>query len=687
MSNPRNILGKFDTYAYHHILIATNSTSTAEELAKTSEITTLQHPFQKPKYTTRTVQNVPDGKYVTLIDGMTDTRFFIGDLNWNNIIAAEPHLKDGIPQSTTMSTDGEMEIMEPFGAKFLNVLSNICNADQLDTDPTGLVFLLKTIFVGHNTKGTTEMITNVRPFMFVAYDIAAVFDNSGAKYKMSFVGLTNGAGKLPQPQKIFEGLSFESKPTLKGTFTALEEAVNNKYQRFKGKAIKEFAASTEIFETAGLSEQDKLVYAQNYLVDNYRDVQYKIIATDYEDEARYPSGDIENDRVKTKIKNDSISFNFGDDVGVEEIINLLMKTSSGVLDDSKGVASDEFPGKRKYIYKIISTLKSTPTEYIIEYHIKRYAMDIGPYEQQAKNGEIVPKPGQSIEFNYIFTGKNVDIKSFDLKMEMGMAFFQIAATSNNVPTQDSTTAGNRSYPFRGPGSKWPAGTDIERRGKAPLFLGTTLKQPFARNTTRPIDSAGFQALLDRHASLESISASMIIYGNPQLLDELSILPSELINGETEEPEEGATVNPRWISAPTLIKVNVKMPEDPNNLVNTTYEDFWYTGYYNLMEVENNFSEGEFTQKLGMFSIPMEDPLEKKSDDPERDREKWEDPGAIVGTIQAAGEIVGQEVFEFVENVKASFSDDKTIDQKEREKNNTRKDRTNKFSRGRNSRNN
>jgi hypothetical protein len=180
---------------------------------------------------------------------------------------------------------------------------------------------------------------------------------------------------------------------------------------------------------------------------------------------------------------------------------------------------------------------------------------------------------------------------------------------------------------------------------------------------------------------------MIIYGNPQLLDELSILPSELINGETEEPEEGATVNPRWISAPTLIKVNVKMPEDPNNLVNTTYEDFWYTGYYNLMEVENNFSEGEFTQKLGMFSIPMEDPLEKKSDDPERDREKWEDPGAIVGTIQAAGEIVGQEVFEFVENVKASFSDDKTIDQKEREKNNTRKDRTNKFSRGRNSRNN
>lgn len=594
MSNPQNILGKFDTYAYHHILMVCDSTQTAEALAKTDEITTFQHPRGAAnRYAAREVK---DGKYVTLIDGTTDARYFITNARWSTIIAQDPHIgKGNIPQSTTMATDGELEIVEPMGASFLNRLTEIC--DDLETDPVGLIFLIKTIFVGRNSNGYSEMITSVRPMMFVAYDITALFDSSGAKYKMAFVGLTNGAGKLPQPNKIFEGTSLELKPSLIETFQALEDTINNKYSDFKKKAAAEFAKT--------LKTDNADVEARTFLIENYRDVKYKIIASDYKDTTRYKAADIENIRQADKVFGATV--NFGPEVGIEEILNKIMMTSSGVVADGKAP-------KDKFIYKIVSTLRSTPTEYILEYHINRYQQAVSPYEQQRVDGQIKPLPGQSLEFNYIFTGKNVDIKNFDIKMEMGMAFFQIAATTNNVPAQEQAKNGNTSSMVQTTGGDQVASTGEKLRGRTPLFLGTTLQATPMRNTKRPVDSAGFQALLERHAALENVSANMTIYGNPQLMDEMAILPSEVASEQkqSEDPQDGGTVNPQWLSVPTLIKVNIKMPVDAND-VNTEYENFWYAGYYTLLEVENIFSDGEFTQELGMFSIPISSPLEAVTD--------------------------------------------------------------------------
>jgi len=592
MSNPQNILGKFDTYAYHHILMVCDSTQTAEALAESTEITTFQHPRNGVRYSARPLK---DGKYVTLIDGTTDARFFITDARWSTIIAAGDTIGKGdLPQSTSMTTDGELDIVEPMGASFLNRLTDIC--DELETDPVGLIFLIKTIFVGHNANGKTEMISSVRPLMFVAYDISAIFDSSGAKYKMSFVGLTNGAGKLPQPNKIFEGLSFVIKPTLTKTFESIEASINEKYKGYKERAATEFAKT---LEDVALDQRGST--ATRFLIDNYRDVKYKIISTDYDS---YPAGDIEHIRIKDKL--DAPTVNYGGDVGIEDILKRIMASSSRVV-------ADKNDPEEKYIYKIISTLRSTPTEYIIEYHINKYKQAISPYTQQQKDGNVVPLDGQSIEFDYIFTGKNVDIKTFDIKMEMGMAFFQIAATTNNIPAQEEAISGATSHMVHTTGSTDVASTGMKLRGRTPLFLGSTLKNQMSRNTTKPVDSASFQALLERHAALENVAANMTIYGNPQLLDEMSILPSEVGAKQTEDAQKNATINPQWLSVPTLIKVNIKMPVDAND-VNTEYEQFWYSGYYMLLSVDSVFADGVFTQELEMFSIPIGNEIDSLTDE-------------------------------------------------------------------------
>ena len=605
MSKPQNILGKFDTYAYHHILVVCNSTTAAESLATVRDITQFQHPRNPTeRYKARDIGST-GGKYVTLIDGMTDARFYITDVRWTNYISDDGIIgKGNMAQSTTMSTDGEIEIEEAMGASFLNRLTDI--SDELDSDPVGLVFLLKTIFVGRNANGLTEMISTVRPIMFVAVDITAVFQSSGAKYKMEFVGIFNGAGRMPQAQKIFEGLSFNMKPTSLGdTMESLQITINDAYLGFKQKAIKDFAKTfTELKEGAAIAE------AAVFLHENYRDVKYKIVLDDVylKDKDRYKAGDISN--VRNAETTEGTTVNFGTNISVENILSSIMAACDGVLQDSNGNGTpvntfDKKPSK--YTFKIISVLVSTPTEYIIEYHIIRYLQAEQAYSQQLKNGEIIPLPGQSIEFNYIFTGKNVDIRDFDIKMEMGLAFFQLAATTNNVPSQKTITDGPKSQTVNVGGDSTVANPGRKTRKSTPLFLGTTLSKPQMRNTKRPIDSAGFQAMLDRHASLENISASMVIYGNPQLLDEMTILPSEmaLSTPQTEIPVKDKTINPQWMSTPTLIKVNIKMPVDTND-VNTEYEDFWYTGWYNLQVVENIFSDGVFTQELGMFSIPISD---------------------------------------------------------------------------------
>ena len=305
------------------------------------------------------------------------------------------------------------------------------------------------------------------------------------------------------------------------------------------------------------------------------------------------------------------SFNYGDNIGVEEIIKKVMASSTGVIDDGTGRGTKD--GK-KYIYKIVSGLKSSANKFVVEYHVKKYELAVVPFDAISKGENYKPADGQLITFNYIFTGKNVDIKNFDIKMEMGMAFFQIAATTDTLPDTKTPVEGKVATNVKTGGSAVVAGDGKTIRPKTPLFLGSKMKQPMARNTRNPGDSAHFQSLLNRHAALENIEAKMLIYGNPQLLDEMLIVPSKLGEQETEKPTKDATVNPRWLNSPTLVKVNIKMPVD-NNDVNTEYEDFWYTGFYSLFAVKHIFNDGEFLQELDLMSIPVAEKLEEKKDTP------------------------------------------------------------------------
>ncbi len=614
MSNPSNILGKYRSYSYHHVLLVCNSTATADLLAESTDITVYQHPIDPElRYKERALFRNKENLYITLIDGTTDARFYIMNASWESVIAMDNYIGDGaVPQSTSMSLEGELSIMEPLGANFLNVLSKSC--DYLSTDPVGLIFVLKTIFVGHNEDGTTDMLSTVKPLFFMNYDITAIFDSSGAKYTMSFVGITNGLGKMPQVQQTVSGFSYKFDPSksLTETLEHVGVKISESYDQYKASALTDYAKT--LYEKGkkegtAVSTDSAVTDSINFFDSKYRKVAYSITAEDYKD-GNYKAGNNTNERTENTVGNSTISF--GASVSIETIIKKVMSTSLEVVRDSK----QNSEGKR-YIYKIVSGVNSSLADFTVEYHVKKYEMIMMPYDAAFQGKIFKPEPGQSLEFDYIFTGKNVDIREFDIKMEMGMAFFQIASTTDTIPNRKSLKKGINGEAYKATGANAPASDNKVKRTLTPLFLGSQLKAPQARNTKNPIDSASFHALLNRHAALENVEARMTIFGNPQLLNEMQIPSKELTKQGIEPPEKNKTINPKWMNVPTLVKVNVKMPVDAND-VNTEYRDFWYTGYYTLFAVKHIFDAGEFTQELDMLSMPVADELDDKGDDPKKD---------------------------------------------------------------------
>lgn len=118
-------------------------------------------------------------------------------------------------------------------------------------------------------------------------------------------------------------------------------------------------------------------------------------------------------------------------------------------------------------------------------------------------------------------------------------------------------------------------------------------------------------MLARHAALENVHTTMLIHGNPQLLDETTILPTDLARRQTEDKKDEETISPTWMKLPSYVKLNIRMPslEETGDYT----ESFWYDGYFQMLFINNMFNDGKFTQELEMFSLPFGDAFDVVSD--------------------------------------------------------------------------
>lgn len=651
MSNPPNRLATARSYSYYHVLAICDSTSTADQLANSqladiwnhadvnsvaqdsSQLSPLLGPFS-PKPINGA------GKYVVLINGSTDANYVITKVSWMtaSAVAAVPG-----DRGTSIANEGYLQVSEPKGVVFLDQVARCCVA--LGVDASQAVFVLKTFFVCHSFSGQpngeyTEIISDIPPLNFIASEVLGSFTEAGGTYEIQFVTVGNGTTRLPQYSKMANSINIAAQPSLEQTIKKLQQHVNDNYQRYYDGVYQQIKQASE---SKPESEQ---------VLKSLRKVKYVI-------DVGLPYQDSNNKQTKYTVSNQLQQFKNGTHCGdpsqitlptstsIEQAINTIMLMSPQVHRDmTEGDGEDHI----KYEYKIHSTVISTPTkdgennniEYTVYYRVERFMTPRNiTYDvdfNQSKSEQQTNKPNydselfqdisnNTIEFDYIYTGKNIDILDFDMKINHGLAYLQTATLANTF----------RSQTERAPSRVTQAATqDVNNQGirfgdslvQTPIFFGSQIKTPIWTNQQNPGTAIQSAYTISKHASLEVQAVSMTIVGNTQLLGTTNQTSSSQYLSTSSDPNAIGQQYSQygrdsalggWTFTPVYAKVNVKMPrtnddyalfvggrdgkKTPNtNSIDYTI-DFWFDGYYYIKAIEHTFDNGLFTQVLQMIGLP------------------------------------------------------------------------------------
>lgn len=653
MSNPPNPLSQYHTYSYHHILLACDSTDTAEALQKSNELVTFRRdstqvntttdPFGK--YKPRTFQNV--GKYSIVINGMEDSDLVIDKVKWSSVTAASAG-SNGVDRFSTMTVEGEMYIEEPRGVKFMNIMAEV--ADKLGSDPNGIVFALKTIFIGHvspsaaftlnsnqastinfaRTNDIFDPITNVRAMLFFMYDITGEFTIQGGKYKIGFAGLNNGATKQKHIMRAAQQISVNFNGlTLADGLKKLQARINEQYDEyFEG--IRKKVENTNAGAGRKLKFNGRKV---TYIIEVEQPYGIVTRRTEnglpiYKGDSEYKIDDFAIQNTDKGKKDEAGTINFGDTLSVEQAIMKVVNHCSKIKEDAVYSENKEINKKTKWVPKVVSTIKSNSNEFKVIYKLRRVL--------EARSnviGAVLNRTNDStnnltndiernlLTLDYFYTGKNTDILDFDIKMEMGLAFFQTLVTTETLPKETDAPKGKGPYQKESSLGVYSVKTKVDEkqgennkeghppiRPRTPIFFSTKFNDRLTKNSKDPALSTKFQQLLNRHAALENLAAKVVIHGNPGLLNSNNKQPSEVSEHEDRTQTKSNVFSdpfPFWETTPAIVKLNIKMPSDRED---TDFSlPFWYQGFYYCYAIEHLFESGTFTQALTMVSLPISNP--------------------------------------------------------------------------------
>lgn len=642
MSNPPNRLASFRSYSYYHVLVMCDCSQTADVLAKSTDLNVWQHATQDTRvaddrpftrdlgpYSPKKIEGA--GKYIVLINGSTDASFVIETAQWTSATGASAVPGD---RATSIAVEGSLRISEPKGVAFLDQVVKCCVA--LGVDSAQVVYVLKTFFIGFRddeqvTSGSgnrQDFIGDIPPVNFIVYDVTGSFTEAGGTYEMQFVAAGHGAARLPQYSKAVNSMSLTAGDSLQATLTALQTNINTSYQQYFDCVYQQVQATPG--DTAPLL---KSLRAVKYVIE---------VGSDYCDanEMKYKVSNQSQQYKNTVGCGDAAQITFPAHTSIETAISTIMMMSPQVQADM--TTGDAATGV-KYEFKIHTALVSEQAsdaeegviDYTVYYRVERFmspkTISYDPAfevlqqdEQQVKSDPRYAQIRQNIiEFDYMYTGKNIDILEFDMKVNMGMAYLQTATLANTFKSQLERAPNRQMQPSAADlnGHTVRFGSIVQ----TPVFFGSQIKSPSMINSQNASDTIQSAYTLTKHASLEVTDVSMKIIGSTQLLGSTNRTTSSKYVVETanrvqefEELKEGNFAD--WSHAPAYVKIKIKMPRENDDFAlftgqSTTGDprtdpgitdyarDFWFDGYYYVVGIEHMFDQGEFTQVLQLLGLP------------------------------------------------------------------------------------
>ena len=591
-----NRLANYATYSYHHILVACDSTDTAKELLQDVQkyavdmfdvddrlgddvfsCTESSADVLKSIYSRTTPKG---GKFCPISNGLNSCRYTVSKVSWKSSL-----METGSDRTvTTVAEEGELEILEPLGVSFYNTIASIGKA--LGAEQAGMIFLLKTVFVGipDTNDQIPEFIYDVRPMLFVGFDIHTTFGTQGSTHVFKFVSVKDGAAHSPQITAIGNTAKFNVNvgDTLYNTLKLFVQKLNDMYAAY--------------VEKMRISGKDC-----GFDPDACKKIKYvlEVAADDPQTGPGYdnPKYIIDNLTAWQKDSKGGYNMDFGANVNVEDCIYRIMKSSSQAMTEKIG---DDM-----ITFKITNNYEVTKDEIVVTYKVLKYRWPAAYVDNYGKivvvsdSERIKNMQDSSIEFDYIFTGKNIDIEEngFEMKMDLGVAFYRSVMVSNAVPqNQDEctglgygTTPGTSSS-----GGETKVNPNLRTDDIKPIIYPPTYNKDTqcANTSSLRLITNNFRSILSNYAAMQNVTARVTITGDPDLI--MGPYPDESINAVD-----------RLNNIPHFCKVNVKFPDSRYPDGEYAITDFWYQGYYMIISIENIFEGGKFTQILNLITQPVQ----------------------------------------------------------------------------------
>lgn len=628
--NSINPLSRYRTYSYHHIVIACDTTEVAEVLAQSTELdgymrppdqrfNTSEEPYAKYKPIETSV-----GNYCILINSFTDAELVIQSVNWktqldlNTVYSGDKHIAG--------TSEGTMNIQEPRGIKFLNIITQI--ADFLQINNTETTFLLKTVFTGypHNNEAPV-VISNIRPVFFMMMDVDAEFTNSGGTYNVKIHGAVNNLARHPNLVSVLERVKLNFRKT-----STLKDALQNNLQQNLNKLYDDFYDST----LNRLKERNEDFVGKK--------VKYEIKVAEPYDDPSYMLDTFHETTKDTGATNESGILDLTNSGIVEQAIINITKRCSQVQKDAAGGAEASTSGQPelKYTPYVSTAVVITETEYRVVYVLTRVLMPRNGLEaivaerennKLSDQTELIKK--NLMILNYIYTGRNVDVLDLDMKMNVGMVNHLRLISSNHLLENKDATQGNSIPAITADDKLQPeVKTDSntgEIRSKSMVAMPTlqTTKNTI-KNTTNQKELLVMQHAFENSALIDNLMNNVTITGNPGLLNSINRTPSEVCNPELQEAADDELF-PYWERIPALLKFNIRMPADSTDEEYTL--PFWFDSIYFITHVENKFDSGVFTQTLTIKNVP---PNEKNKDQEGEPSSRNEEQERIAANVSDDG---------------------------------------------------
>jgi hypothetical protein len=239
----------------------------------------------------------------------------------------------------------------------------------------------------------------------------------------------------------------------------------------------------------------------------------------------------------------------------------------------------------------------------ITYYIKHHYY----YNSKDPRANISNPPKPVKDYQYIYTGNNNDIIEFD--MDFNTLYYtalqaQKGNTSSlNKSAQTDEDATNSKTQFQN--SKTPVPTQSQALGGNQT---TTTSGAYQKSDTTNAHNV-MQSFYSNSAG-DNLSLKLKIIGDPTFIKQDDILYNPGNTGwatDTIDLPQNSSINME--TGQIFCNVTFKTPVDFNDDTglyldnNNKYKESYFSGYYQVLSVENEFRQGKFTQTLDLIRQP------------------------------------------------------------------------------------